>query len=113
MKLTGRLRRHKRIRKKIIGTALKPRLCVFRSNKHIYAQLIDDTRGVVLCGVSSLKKEFQGKKKTDIALEVGKMIGEFALAKGIKTVCFDRAGYKYHGQVKALAEGARQAGLKF
>ncbi|MEO0165449.1 MAG: 50S ribosomal protein L18 [candidate division WOR-3 bacterium] len=113
MRLTGRLRRHKRIRKKIKGTPEKPRLCVFRSNRHIYAQLIDDTKGVVLCGVSSTGLELADKKKTEVALEVGKKLGELALSKGIKYVCFDRAGYKYHGRVKALAEGARQAGLKF
>ncbi|MCX7995538.1 MAG: 50S ribosomal protein L18 [candidate division WOR-3 bacterium] len=113
MRLIGRIRRHRRIRKKIIGTPQRPRLCVFRSNRHIYAQLIDDTKGVVLCGVSSIGLNTQGKKKTEIALEVGKKIGEIALNKGIKCVCFDRAGYKYHGRVKALAEGARQSGLKF
>ncbi|MEO0122669.1 MAG: 50S ribosomal protein L18 [candidate division WOR-3 bacterium] len=113
MKLTSRLRRHKRIRKKIVGSQNRPRLCVFRSNRHIYAQIIDDTRGIVLCGVSSEVGEFKGKKKTEIALEIGKKIGEIAKSKGIELVCFDRGGYKYHGRVRALAEGARQAGLKF
>ncbi len=113
MKLKGRLKRHKRIRKKIFGSQNRPRLCVFRSNRHIYAQIIDDSRGIVLCGVSSEGEEFKGKKKTEIALEVGKKIAEIAKSKGIESVCFDRGGYKYHGRVKALAEGARQAGLKF
>jgi large subunit ribosomal protein L18 len=114
MRLSGRLRRHARIRKKIMGTPDKPRLCVFRSNRHIYAQVIDDTKGIVLCGYGSVNKpEFKGKKPVEIAREVGKKIGEITLAKGIKTVCFDRGGYKYHGRVKALAEGAREVGLKF
>lgn len=112
MKLTGRLRRHKRIRKKVIGSQNRPRFCVFRSNRHISAQLIDDTRGIVLCGVSSVSEEFKGKKKTEIAFEIGKKIGEIARSKGIEFVCFDRGGYRYHGRIKALAEGARQAGLK-
>ncbi len=114
MRLAGRLRRHKRIRKKLMGDSTKPRLCVFRSNQHIYAQIIDDSRGVVICGVSSVnKKELAGKKKVDSAFEIGKAIAKIALEKGIKEVCFDRGGYKYHGRVKALAEGARKSGLKF
>lgn len=113
MKLKGRTRRHKRIRKKIKGTSERPRLCVFRSNRHIYGQIIDDTKGIVICGVSSVDINLKGKKKAEIALEVGKKIGEVALSKGIKYVCFDRGGYRYHGRVKMLAEGARQAGLRF
>ncbi len=114
MKLTGRIRRHKRIRKNLVGDTAKPRLCVFRSNQHIYAQIIDDSRGIVICGVSSInKKELEGKNKVDTALEIGKAIAKLALEKGIKEVCFDRGGYKYHGRIKALAEGARQSGLKF
>lgn len=114
MKLIGKERRHKRIRKRVFGTPERPRLCVFRSNKHIYAQIIDDTKGRVLFGCSSLNKpELAGKKKNEIAFEVGKMVAQLSLKKGIKFVTFDRGGYRYHGRVKALAEGARQTGLKF
>jgi large subunit ribosomal protein L18 len=89
-------------------------LCVFRSNRYIYAQLIDDTKQKVLLTYSSASlKEGKEKKKTEIATEVGKMIGKMAVDKGITHVAFDRAGYKYHGRVKALADGARAAGLKF
>lgn len=114
MKLSGRKRRHMRIRKKIWGTNEKPRLCVFRSNRYIYAQIIDDTTQKVVLGVSTLaNKNLLGKKKTEAALEIGKRLGKMALEKGIKEVAFDRAGYKYHGRVKALADGAREVGLKF
>ncbi|MEO0184308.1 MAG: 50S ribosomal protein L18 [candidate division WOR-3 bacterium] len=114
MRLEGRIRRHKRIRKNLLGTSNKPRLCVFRSNKHIYAQIIDDAKGIVICGVSSVnKKDIKAKKKVDAAMEIGKTIAKIALEKGIREVCFDRGGYRYHGRVKALAEGARQSGLKF
>jgi large subunit ribosomal protein L18 len=114
VKLTGRKRRHQRIRKKMRGTTVQPRLCIFRSNKHIYAQLIDDTKGKVLFGVSSLNdKDLKGKKKTEIANKIGKIIAKVALDKGIQKVAFDRGGYRYHGRVKALADGAREAGLKF
>uniref|UniRef100_A0A7C4XUW1 Large ribosomal subunit protein uL18 n=1 Tax=candidate division WOR-3 bacterium TaxID=2052148 RepID=A0A7C4XUW1_UNCW3 len=113
MKIIGRIRRHKRIRKKVLGTPDRPRLCVFRSNKHIYAQLIDDTSGKVICGVSSVNRPNLKGKKTQIAGEVGRMIAKVALERGIKSVAFDRGGYRYHGRVKALAEGAREAGLKF
>ena len=103
MKLTGRKRRHRSIRKKIMGTKEKPRFCVFRSNRHIYVQIIDDTQQKVLFGYSSVgDKNLSKKKKTETALETG-----------IKEVVFDRAGYRYHGRVKAIAEGAREAGLKF
>lgn len=112
-----RLRRHKRIRKKVFGTPERPRLCVFRSNKHIYAQIIDDTIGHTLVAASTLDPELRGKlQKTwniEAAREVGRLIGKRALEKGIKKVVFDRGGYKYHGRVKALAEGAREAGLEF
>lgn len=112
--LEGRTRRHARIRKTLRGEAAKPRLCVFRSNRYIYAQIIDDMKGTVICSVSSQgNKELGAKKKMEAALEVGKAIGKVALDKGIKAVAFDRAGYRYHGRVKALADGARQAGLKF
>jgi len=114
IKQKGRYRRHKRIRAKIFGTARRPRLCVFRSAKHIYTQLIDDEKGKTLAAASDqeLKK---GKKrpKTDKAREVGRLIAKKALAKKIEKVVFDRGGYVYHGRVKALAEGAREAGLKF
>jgi large subunit ribosomal protein L18 len=114
MKLMGRKRRHLRIRKKVSGTEQRPRLCVFRSNRHIYAQVIDDTKHRVLFGIGSLNlKELSGKKKTDVAFEIGKKIGQTAIDKGIAEITFDRAGYRYHGRIKSLAEGARKAGLKF
>jgi len=114
-----RKRRHKRVRAKIFGTKDRPRLCVFRSNKHIYAQLIDDEKGQTLAAVSDLKLPKNVKLKKDmsrkvaIAYEVGKLIAKVAKEKGIEKVVFDRGGYKYHGRVKALAEGAREGGLKF
>lgn len=110
-----RERRHKRIRKKIKGTIDRPRLCVFRSLKQIYAQLVDDEEGRTLVGVSSLSSEVRTLKstKTEIAKAVGTLLGKKALEKGIRTVVFDRGGYKYHGRVKALADGAREAGLLF
>ena len=114
MKLTGRKLRHQRIRKKVFGSKDRPRLCVFRSNRHIYVQLIDDQSQKVIIGISSMTKNIaKGKKKTEIAFETGKRIGKIALEKGIKIITFDRAGYKYHGRVKAVADGAREAGLKF
>ncbi len=104
-----------RIRKVIKGTAERPRLSVFRSNKQIYAQLIDDLNGVTIAASSSSTKEFEAMKakKVDIAKEVGKSIATKASQSGISSVIFDRGGYLYHGRVKALAEGAREAGLKF
>lgn len=109
-----RLLRHKRVRGKISGTAECPRLDVFRSNKHIYAQVIDDVTGRTLCAASTLEKGFEGLGSNKEAAEkVGKMIAEKAIALGIKTVVFDRGGYVYHGRVQALAEGARSAGLDF
>lgn len=104
-----------RIRKTVKGTAERPRLSVFRSNKQIYAQLIDDVQGVTLAAVSSAAKEMTAIKgpKVDLAREVGKKIAEKAVQSGIKTCVFDRGGYLYHGRVKALAEGAREAGLQF
>lgn len=104
-----------RIRKKIRGTTDKPRLCVFRSDKEIYAQIIDDSQNITIMAVSSLCKELKDLKmtKTDKAREVGKLIAQKALDADIKTVIFDRNGYLYHGRVKALAEGAREKGLKF
>ena len=112
-----RLRRHKRIRKKVFGTPERPRLCVFRSNKHIYAQIIDDTIGHTLVSASTVDPELREKlQKTwnkEAAREVGKLIAKRALEKGIKKVVFDRGGYRYHGRVKELAEGAREGGLEF
>jgi len=104
--------RHKRIRMKTMGSAKCPRLCVFRSNKHIYAQLIDDDKKKTL--VSAKDTEIKKKdKKFVLASEVGKLIAQKALEKKIEKVAFDRAGYKYHGRVKSLADGAREGGLKF
>lgn len=115
---TKAVRRQKiryRIRKKVAGTAERPRLAVFRSNKEIYAQLIDDVAGHTVCAASSADK--QGKSltgtKTEKAKAIGKRIAEQAAAKGISSVSFDRGGYLYHGRVKALAEGAREGGLQF
>jgi large subunit ribosomal protein L18 len=107
-----RIRRHKRVRAKIIGVLKRPRLCVFRSANHIYAQLIDDQKGKTLLCASDLKSKSK-KNKTVKAQEVGKEIAEKAAEKKIKEVVFDRGGYKYHGRVKALADGAREGGLKF
>ncbi len=107
-----RLKRHKRVRAKISGTAQRPRLNVFRSEKNIYAQVIDDVNGVTLCSASSLKLDGNGGNKT-AAREVGKAVAKAALAKGIEEVVFDRGGYLYHGRVAELAEGAREGGLKF
>ena len=116
-KRQGRLRRHKRVRKKVFGTPERPRLCVFRSLRHIYAQIIDDTKGHTLLAVSTLSPDVRDKIKyggnIEAAKVVGRVLGEKALAMGIKKVVFDRAGYKYHGRVKALADSAREAGLEF
>ena len=109
-----RLHRHKRVRGKVNGTPERPRLNVFRSEANIYAQIIDDTKGLTLVSASSLEKGFEcDGTKTDAAKKVGEVIAERAKAKGIDTVVFDRGGYLYHGRVKALAEGAREGGLKF
>lgn len=116
-KVEKRDRRHRRVRKKVFGTPERPRLCVFRSNRYIYAQIIDDEAGHTLCAASSLEKEVREKvestKNKDVAAAVGKLIAERAIAKGIKKVVFDRGGYKYHGRVKELADAAREAGLEF
>ena len=112
-KNVARLRRHRRVRGKISGTAAYPRLDVFRSSKHIYAQIIDDVTGTTLVAASSLEKDFDGfGGNIDAANKVGKAIAEKALAKGIKKVVFDRGGFVYHGRVKALADGAREGGLE-
>lgn len=114
-KIERRNRIRSRIRKTIAGTAESPRLAVFRSNKEIYAQLIDDVSGKTLVSASSLAKEINGAEgtKSDKAKLVGKAIAEKAMEQGIKECAFDRGGYLYHGRVKSLAEGAREAGLKF
>lgn len=110
----GRIRRKKRIRKKMIGTSERPRLVVFRSVKHIYAQVVDDLLGKTIAAASSALKEFPGSGgNVQGAKEVGKRIGEEALKKGIKKVVFDRGGYRYHGRVQALADAARESGLQF
>ncbi|MBR7164465.1 MAG: 50S ribosomal protein L18 [Clostridia bacterium] len=111
----ARLRRHKRVRKLISGTAERPRLNVFRSLKHIYAQIIDDTKGITLVSASTLDKELKesyGGNK-DAARAVGKLVAQRAIDAGIKSVVFDRGGYIYHGRVQELAEGAREGGLEF
>ena len=109
-----RKRRHKRVRGKVSGTPQRPRLNVFRSRTHIYAQVIDDNTGVTLCAASSVEKSFDGASgNKEAAKKVGEMIAERAREKGIETVVFDRGGYLYHGRVQALAEGARESGLKF
>ncbi|HEY9170409.1 MAG TPA: 50S ribosomal protein L18 [Lutibacter sp.] len=113
-KLERRVRIKHRIRKILVGTTARPRLSVFRSNKEIYAQLIDDTLGTTLVSVSSRDKEIESTgTKTDIAKLVGKRIAEKAIGVGVETVAFDRNGFLYHGRVKALADAAREAGLKF
>ncbi|MET7028388.1 50S ribosomal protein L18 [Sediminicola luteus] len=114
-KTERRQRIRRRIRKVSFGTSTKPRLSVFRSNKEIYVQLIDDTKGVSLAAASSRDKDFSSLKgtKSEIATQVGKAIAEKAQKIGIETVAFDRGGNLYHGRVKSLAEGAREAGLKF
>lgn len=110
----ARIKRHYRIRNKISGTAERPRLNVFRSAKHIYAQLIDDVAGVTLASASTMDKGFDGPGgNKEAARKVGKKLAENAQAKGVSEVVFDRSGYIYHGRVKELAEGAREGGLKF
>ena len=107
-------RRHKRVRTKISGTAERPRLCVYRSNSHLYAQIIDDVAGNTLVSASTLDKEVKTKKSNkEAAKEVGTLIAKRAVAKKIQTVVFDRGGYIYHGVVKELAEAAREGGLEF
>lgn len=109
-----RLKRHRRVRAKISGTAQRPRLNVFRSNKHIYAQLIDDANGVTLASASTMEKGFQGNGgNKEAARKVGQAIAKAAAEKNIEEVVFDRGGYLYHGRVKELADGARESGLKF
>jgi large subunit ribosomal protein L18 len=110
-----RYRRHLRVRKKVRGTAARPRLVVFRSSKHTYAQLVDDDRGVTLLGASDRSDGIQAdaKGKSGKSFALGQLVADKAKTKGITKVVFDRAGYRYHGRVKAVAEGARKGGLEF
>ena len=108
-----RLQRHKRVRAKIFGTPERPRLCVYRSNDNIQAQVIDDTVGKTIVSASSTEKDFGNGGNKEAAKEVGKKLAERAARKGIVDVVFDRSGYIYHGRVQELAEGAREGGLKF
>ncbi len=121
-KRIGRIKRKKRIRKKIYGTSDKPRLCIFRSSKHIYAQIIDDSCGCTLAAASTMDKEVglhpdvtgaENKGKIAKANAVGQIIGSRAIAKGLKKAVFDRNGFLYHGRIKAVSDGARKAGLEF
>jgi len=113
----GRERRHRRIRKRVVGSAERPRLCVFKSARHIYAQIIDDERGRTLAAASTLSREIKEKgkagNKTTVARLVGELLAVRAMAAQVDRVVFDRGGYKFHGRVKALATGAREKGLKF
>ncbi len=113
----ARRRRHRRVRRKLAGGAARPRLNVFRSHRHIYAQVIDDERGHTLAAASTLDPAIRSngaaQSKTDSAFQVGRLVAERALAGGVRTVVFDRGGYLYHGRVKRLAEAAREAGLTF
>jgi large subunit ribosomal protein L18 len=116
--LTSRKRRHVRVRSKVSGTAARPRLNVFRSSAHIYAQLIDDIQGHTLAAASDLEQEVkdragEGAKKADRAKAVGEVIAERAKTAGVEAVVFDRGGFLYHGRIKAVADGAREGGLKF
>lgn len=116
-RIERRQRIHWRIRKKVNGTAERPRLVVFRSNKHIYAQVVNDELGTTLCAAATNDKELltlcKGKSGIEAAAVVGKAIAERAIAKGISTICFDRGGYLFHGRVKSLADAAREGGLVF
>ena len=117
LKQQARLKRKKRIRKKLVGTEIRPRLCVFRSAKHIYAQLIDDAAGQILAAASTLEKAVKESSEIDNKMKaatlVGKLIAERAIGKGVKQIVFDRNGFLYHGRVKAVSDGARESGLKF
>ncbi|CAM2763319.1 50S ribosomal protein L18 [Hathewaya histolytica] len=114
-RVAARIRRHKRVRSKVSGTTERPRLCVFRSAKNIYAQIIDDAAGTTIVSASSLDKDFTLKvgSNKEAARLIGEIIGKKAIENGIEEVVFDRGGYIYHGRVQELAEGAREAGLKF
>jgi large subunit ribosomal protein L18 len=117
LKKQARLKRKKRIRKKMIGTPERPRLCVFRSTKHIYAQVVDDSPGRILAAASSVEKAIREsgdlKGKMNAAGMVGKLVAQRALGQGVKKVVFDRNGFLYHGRVKAVSDGARESGLEF
>ncbi|MGD9238805.1 MAG: 50S ribosomal protein L18 [Desulfobacterales bacterium] len=117
LRTQARLKRKKRIRKNLVGTGDRPRLCVFRSARHIYAQVIDDSRGQTLAAASSMEKDVrdnpESKNKVTAANNVGKIIGQRAIEKGLKKVVFDRNGFLYHGRIKAVSDGAREAGLEF
>ena len=112
-----RIARHARVRRKVVGTSERPRLSVFRSLHHIYAQVIDDTQGVTIAAASSLEGELRsernGEKKSEVSKRVGALVAERAKSNGIESVVFDRGGYKFHGRVKALADAAREGGLVF
>lgn len=116
-KREARIRRHRRIRKKVFGTPERPRLSVYGSLKHMYAQIIDDMKGHTLVAASTLDKELKGEIKhggnVEAARKVGELIAKRAISKGIKKVVFDRGGFRYHGRIKALADAAREAGLEF
>ena len=116
-KRKGRERRHRRIRKRVVGSAERPRLCVFKSARHIYAKIIDDERGTTLAAASSLSREMKEKgnvgNKTAAARLVGELLAARAMAAHVDRVIFDRGGYKFHGRVKALATGVREKGLRF
>jgi large subunit ribosomal protein L18 len=116
-KSDARAKRHRRIRTRLKGTAEVPRLCVFRSTHHIYVQVIDDERGASICGASTMspvvRDELKGLKKIEKSRRIGLLIARMAQEKGITRVAFDRGGYLYHGRVRALADGAREGGLKF
>ncbi|MGH7412549.1 MAG: 50S ribosomal protein L18 [Candidatus Methylomirabilis sp.] len=113
----GRERRHRRIRKRVVGSAERPRLCVFKSARHIYAQIIDDERGRTLAAASTLSREIKEKgkagNKTTVAKLVGELLAARAMAAQVDRVVFDRGGYKFHGRIKALATGVREKGVKF
>ena len=113
----ARIRRHKRIRKKVFGTTERPRLSVYKSLNHMYAQIVDDSHGKTIVAVSTLSKDFSSEKghkgNVSTAKKVGELVAKRALEKGLKTVVLDRGGYPYHGRVKALADSAREAGLEF
>jgi large subunit ribosomal protein L18 len=109
----ARERRHRRVRKKVRGTPERPRLAVFRSNKHVYAQVIDDVNGRTVAAASTVEKGFDGATATvDAAKKIGKLVGERAKGAGVETVVLDRGGFQYHGRVAGVADGAREAGLK-
>ena len=116
-KKQARLKRKKRIRKKVVGTEIRPRLCVFRSTRHIYAQIVDDAKGQTLAAASTLEKTVKEssemENKMNAATLVGKLLAERAIGKGVKQIVFDRNGFLYHGRVKAVSNGARESGLKF